>query len=345
MKNQIVVASIFKRIGAIFVDLLLMVVVIVCIQNWVVTPISNSVYKVDQKIERYKEVLLESYMFVSYQDAIYQLNSKIIYDENQYKSVFSDEKINSYEFFDTYFEKFINLEYALNKVSDGDKNPTNNKTFKEEYIEAKSNSSLFTLEDGKYVPVTDVDNIDLCKFYLEQYDLAYEALYNDNYEPYQLVTTINAINMMGLICCLFFTIILIILVPSLCFKNGETFGKRIMGIAVVSRKDGFRCKKMQMLVRFASFILIEILTGLMLGRISPWLIIVPIIISFSFVTYSKAHTAIHDYCAATIVVDANKCVIFENAKELEEHQKQIEDNEKKEDTNHINKNDEKNENN
>ena len=96
MKNQIVVASIFKRIGAIFVDLLLMVVVIVCIQNWVVTPISNSVYKVDQKIERYKEVLLESYMFVSYQDAIYQLNSKIIYDENQYKSVFSDEKINSY---------------------------------------------------------------------------------------------------------------------------------------------------------------------------------------------------------------------------------------------------------
>ena len=332
-----VVASTLKRVGAVFIDLVLMVIIVVCLQNWVVGPISNSIYHVDQKTERYKDVILDSHLFVTYNDAIYQINSKVIYDEDKYKSVFSTASINSYDFFEPYFEKFLMTEYADNIVSDKDKDPTNNKSFKEEYAESKSNSELFTYDGDKYVPVDGVDNVALCNFYLEQYDLAYEALYNVDFEPYQLVATINAINMMGLITSLLLSITAIVLFPTLCFRNGETFGKIMLGIAVVSRKDGFRCGKLQILVRFAAFILLEVATGLVLGSVSTWLIIIPIIISFSFVVFSKGHGAIHDYCAATLVVDISKCVIFANAKELEEHNKQIELNEKR-DVYYIEKN-------
>lgn len=111
-----------------------------------------------------------------------------------------------------------------------------------------------------------------------------------------------------------------ILVP-LLYKNGETFGKKVMRLALVT-KDGYEVRKRQIVTRqlflfvyvafFAFFFAIGIASFALLG--------LGVAIYFIAAFISKTNRSFADYLAYTYLVDANSSVWFKD--EIEEKQKE-----------------------
>ena len=111
----------------------------------------------------------------------------------------------------------------------------------------------------------------------------------------------------------------------LLFKNGQTLGKKIFGIAVM-RVDGIRVNGVLM---FARSILGKFTVGTMLPILAFVLTffgilgIVGILIfggiiftQIVLVLFTKAHTPIHDKLAQTVTVDMASQMIFDTTEEL-----------------------------
>lgn len=93
-----------------------------------------------------------------------------------------------------------------------------------------------------------------------------------------------------------------ILVVPLVFGNGQTIGKYVLGLALVS-KSGHQVKKGAVVIRYFVFGFFEI--GASLG-----LYAMPLFLSSAAVTITNSNRAIHDLLAGTYVVDARQSKIF-----------------------------------
>ena len=112
----------------------------------------------------------------------------------------------------------------------------------------------------------------------------------------------------------------------LCFKNGETIGKKVMHTCLVN-KLGYQYSRLQLIPRFLfpTFLIIAIvfITGF-----SFWSLLIvsaTILVSYLFVIFSKNNKALHDYFAGTLVIDARESTWFKNAKEEERTQKDVDE--------------------
>src|SRR5574344_1970209 len=106
--------------------------------------------------------------------------------------------------------------------------------------------------------------------------------------------------------------ILYLLIPMLS-KNGETIGKKICHLAVIS-KDGYSAKKRQILFRFFVFF-VEISLSLFAIGVNFTSIAtlgVGVFILLMATLISKSHRAPHDYAALTLEIDAQKSVWFDS---------------------------------
>ena len=95
-----------------------------------------------------------------------------------------------------------------------------------------------------------------------------------------------------------------ILIIPLVLGNGQTIGKYILGLALVS-KSGHQVKKGAIVIRYFVFGFFEI--GASLG-----LYAMPLFISSAAVTVTNSNRALHDLLAGTYVVDARQSKIFSN---------------------------------
>ena len=99
----------------------------------------------------------------------------------------------------------------------------------------------------------------------------------------------------------------------LCYKNGETLGKKFNKLALVSA-SGFQVKKRQIvfrqLVLLAMLLLSSCVVGI--GLTSLATLGVGIVILLICTLVSKTNRAPHDYAAFTLLVDAPKSVWFES---------------------------------
>jgi len=329
MQNEMVTASIFKRVGAAVLDAILIFIFIVLAQSWAVVPIADACFGYSDTQQEYRDKLVESGLFVEYsstgndsEKAVYQITAAALYDAETGKDTLHDRTCTAFDYYEPFFQTFIASPYGQYNVSGkGEKE----ESFADEFVRAKSEKTeLFVLSNGNYVPVEGVNNENLAEFYVNQYDnFASTALYHVDGEIYSLALKINNISIWGLIITGTLAFLIFSLVIPLCRKDGETIGKMIVGSAVVSRKDGFRVRKTQTLIRFVSFFFLEIVLSVMLGNFALILVMLPLLASFTFVAFSKSHCAFHDYFAATLVVDKTKCVIYKNAEELNEHLLQL----------------------
>lgn len=110
-----------------------------------------------------------------------------------------------------------------------------------------------------------------------------------------------------------------LLVPLLT-KNGKTFGKMMFQLSLANAK-GYKIKKSQIVVRFLSFFVVNILLGVMTIFILPF-------ISFTIMVFSKKNSTIHDYLSATMVIDDRFSLIYNNEEEHLESLKRQENDEK-----------------
>ncbi len=129
--------------------------------------------------------------------------------------------------------------------------------------------------------------------------------------------------------CLFAFLLMELLIP-LLFKNGQTFGKKIFGIAVM-RTDGVKISGFQVFVRAVlGKYTIETMVPLLLlmmffmgatGFLGLLVIISLFILQIVVMIITDTNSLIHDLLAVTAVVDFNTQMIFDSKEQMIEYKK------------------------
>lgn len=95
----------------------------------------------------------------------------------------------------------------------------------------------------------------------------------------------------------------------LCFPDGQTIGKRIFKLVVLT-KDGYSYPKGMLVWRFFAYFLSEVLLTLASFGAS-------LMISYTMAMFTKKHRSIHDYLAGSVVASQEDSLWFKNALEEE----------------------------
>ena len=132
---------------------------------------------------------------------------------------------------------------------------------------------------------------------------------------------------------IFLAMLILEFVIPVCFKNGQTIGKKVFGIAVM-HTNGVRVRPLSMFVRsilgmYVFEIMVPVLIGLMmffgiLNAIIGIVVLVAIcILQLGVFIYTRntSHSFLHDLIAKTVTVDLASQMIFDNEDEMLEFKK------------------------
>ena len=122
-----------------------------------------------------------------------------------------------------------------------------------------------------------------------------------------------------------------IIVP-LFFKNGQTLGKKIFGIALM-RTDGVAVSAFQVFVRaiigkytvetmIPVFLLLFMFFGI-IGSTGFIVIFAVLVLQFIIMIVTSTNSMIHDLFAVTVVVDLSSQMIFKNTDEMIQYKKAL----------------------
>ena len=122
-----------------------------------------------------------------------------------------------------------------------------------------------------------------------------------------------------------------VLVP-LFFKNGQTLGKKIFGVALM-RTDGVAVSPFQIFVRaiigkytietmIPVFLLLLIFFGA-IGDIGFLIVALLLLLQLIVMIATRSNSLIHDLFAVTVAVDMSSQMIFKNADEMLEYKKAL----------------------
>src|SRR5574344_491401 len=203
-------------------------------------------------------------------------------------------------------------------------------------------SSLFTkrdeivIESGLYIKNSEDKTERISSFYDDNNDLTYNEKSNlideklnyyfnlETYFPdnvavsyltrseayYNIAKQIVIIDSIFLIACYLFPIIIFFYIMPLIFRRGHTtLGQKIFKIGIVNF-DGLNCKFSKFTLRFLFFFFIEIILSLIA-------FLIPLIVSFSMLGFSKRRQTLHDYVLNTYAVDISQDYIYLNLSEYE----------------------------
>ena len=162
-----------------------------------------------------------------------------------------------------------------------------------------------------------------------RYQEASEAFANDR-EVIALQSMIFSLTLVIISLSMLIAFLILEFIVPLLFKNGQTLGKKIFGIAVI-RVDGVRIPTFQLFVRAVLgkytietmvplFIIMLFLMGT-LGIMGPIVILLLIVLQIVVMVVSKTNSPIHDLLAVTAVVDINTQMIFDSTAEMIEYKK------------------------
>lgn len=118
----------------------------------------------------------------------------------------------------------------------------------------------------------------------------------------------------------------------LLFKNGQTLGKKVFGVAVM-RIDGVKVSPLVLLVRtllgkyaVETMIPVFVVISLFLntaGIVTVVLLFLLIAAQIGLLLFTQARTPLHDMLAGTVTVDLASQLIFDSPEELLEYKKQL----------------------
>ncbi len=179
-------------------------------------------------------------------------------------------------------------------------------------------------EYGLSLDLTEEEYNALSEGEREAYDKALNALNEDQTAAYAYGMMINLSFLMITFSVLIAYLLLEFLVP-LLFGNGQTFGKKIFGIAVM-QSDGVKLSSILLFARtvlgkFAvetmvpAYVLLMIFLGF-LGFGGTLLIGILLAVQLFLFAFTKGHTLIHDKLSQTVTVDLASQMIFDTREEL-----------------------------
>ena len=158
--------------------------------------------------------------------------------------------------------------------------------------------------------------------------LSYDAIGNLRATPYftEVNNKIGACQLTMILPPFFISFLGFYLLVPLLYKNGETFGKKVMKIGFAS-KDGFEVKKRQIVFRqillLAWVCLSCFIVGI--GLTSLATLGVGVVIYLIATVISKTKRSPIDYAAYTYLIDTSKSVWFKDAKIEEEKEAELEE--------------------
>jgi uncharacterized RDD family membrane protein YckC len=126
--------------------------------------------------------------------------------------------------------------------------------------------------------------------------------------------------------------VLLELIVPLIFKNGQTLGKKIFGVALM-REDGVRISPMLLFARtilgkytvetmIPVMIIVMIVFGIM-GIVGTVVIIAMLIAQIVLVAATKARTPLHDKLAHTVAVDYASQMMFDSPEAMIAYKQRI----------------------
>ncbi len=163
------------------------------------------------------------------------------------------------------------------------------------------------------------------------YEQANEALYADEQAVYAYNMMANLMLVITTVGILIGIVIMELVVP-LCFKNGQTLGKKIFGLCLI-RNDGVKMNNMQLFTRtilgkFTLETMVPVYIILMLffssiGLTGTVVLGLILLLQLGLMVFTKTNSMIHDLLAGTVVVDYASQRIFRTTDDLIAYQKQI----------------------
>lgn len=165
----------------------------------------------------------------------------------------------------------------------------------------------------------------------QNYDAAYDALIADEEVLYAYNMVVSLIMLIISLSLLGAVLVLEFVVP-LCFKNGQTVGKKVFSLAVM-RTDGVKLSTLQLFARsiLGKFtvetmipvcILLMIFWGAM-GIVGLFVLVILFVVQAVLLVATKNNAMLHDIIGCTVVVDYPSQRIFNSTDELIEYTKRI----------------------
>lgn len=290
VKNEVVKAKTLRRVGVAITDIFILFFMFLIFNTYIISPIVATTTSYTKITEEYKQVILESNLYiltdVGYQEIIDTYNEETQNEKEFYEYI--DQKLNN--FYLKYNNENINITSYNTKKEESN-------LFNEDYT-ISNNASIEALKE----------------FYEVEYNEALR-LFN-NYDDYymNLARTITIYSIVIMIAALTISSLILYLIIPLFMPNGETIGKKLFSLGLASAKDGFKVRKSQIIIRFLVFFLFEIL-------LSIFTLGIPLIISFSMLVFNKTGYTLHDYLAATVVLDRKSSVIYKDYEEFINHER------------------------
>lgn len=166
---------------------------------------------------------------------------------------------------------------------------------------------------------------------LQRYEKAYDAL-NSNPEATKAYSMVISLTLLITSLGTLFGFLLLEFFIPMIFKNGQTLGKKVFGIALM-RSDGVKVNNMMMFLRTVLgkyaletmvpvFIILMIFFGLagIWGTVALGLIaVIQLVLFFT----SRNRPCIHDLLAGTIAVDLDSQMIFDDETSMIEYKKKL----------------------
>ena len=173
-----------------------------------------------------------------------------------------------------------------------------------------------------YFYISDADNVNnqTCYYHLAVKDLVNRPFVSKAYDTWYDHTYSYPI-----VCCIAFSTTIFFLIVPLCFKDGETLGKRMFKLGLAN-KLGYRIAKIQLIPRFLLSMVILVVLYFVVGinLISLGILTFLALASYSMAIFTKEHKALHDFVSGTLVVDKVHSEIYNNFDEASKIKESIE---------------------
>lgn len=163
------------------------------------------------------------------------------------------------------------------------------------------------------------------------FDEAYAEFAKDEDALYLYNMQFNLILMISTVSILLAYVVLELILP-LVFKNGQTVGKKIFGIALV-HTNGVRLSTLALFVRtvlgkFTLETMIPVYIFIMavfgtLGLTGTIMLLLILVLQIGVILITKTNSCIHDLLANTVAVDLSSQMIFDSVDAMNEYKKKI----------------------
>lgn len=317
-------ASILKRFGATIIDLVILFIIYFLfglVSRPILTAATNfndlnAALKVEQKkshLTKLDGVLLDDYSNIDEVDFVQNDNGTVYVDVEDYAEAtylfYTDYMARNYDGAEDKYshEWYLNNILLINTESSLFEKISENEGEIDLTMFASDSSSEEPIVYDDFVPVgvkykADVTPQEISEFNITIYSGAITEL-----NRLDLVSDINMLLIMESMMLFVVSGSIVYLAVPLFLRNGQTLGKKILGIGVTDRY-GYKLGTLSLVLRFFAFLVLYLLTL----DINVLITFIIAFVSLTMTTFTKKMRSLHDFIASTRVVDLKKGIVYDN---------------------------------